>query len=155
MKFGGHHYAAGYTLKTSDIATLRERLNDYYRSLNLSDDALPSVEAEVELNNLELVDWDLLAAVGTLEPFGNANPKPRFLAKGLRLASLQPVGVAKNHLKLRFVDVSGKPFEAIGFDLAPKHPNLKEGQAMDVVFQLSRNDFNGRSTLQLIVESLS
>lgn len=155
IKFGGHHYAAGYTLETARLDELRQMLNEYHRSLNLSEDAMPAIEAEVELNDLELVDWDLLTAVNQMEPFGNANPKPRFMAKRLRVATVQPVGAARNHLKLRFIDASGRPFDAIGFDLANKHPNLTPGQTADVVFQLTRNDFNGRSSLQLIVEHLT
>jgi single-stranded-DNA-specific exonuclease len=154
-KFGGHHYAAGYTLETTRIDELRQMLNEYHRSLKLSNDAMPSIEAEVELDDLAVVDWDLLTAVGQLEPFGNANPKPRFLGKKLRIANLQHVGVNKNHLKLAFIDAAGRPIEAIGFDLATKHPNLQPGQTADVVFQISRNDFNGRSSLQLMVEHLT
>jgi single-stranded-DNA-specific exonuclease len=155
IKFGGHHYAAGYTLETKNIDALRDRLNEYHGSLNLSEDVLPSVEAEVDLPNLEAVDWELLAAVSTMEPFGNGNPKPRFAGKDLRVAQMQSVGVAKNHLKLALIDRDGKIAEGIGFDLATAHPNLQAGQTVDAVFQISRNDFNGRSTIQLIVEQLS
>lgn len=43
------------------------------------------------------------------------------------------------------------PVEAIGFHLGERAPDLKKSRAIDVVFNLQRNTFNGKTTLQMNV----
>jgi single-stranded-DNA-specific exonuclease len=78
IKFGGHHFAAGFTLQTSDLDQLRNDLNVYARSIGLSGPQEATIGYDLELDDLEALDWDLLEQLSKLEPYGNANPKPRF-----------------------------------------------------------------------------
>ncbi len=153
IKCGGHHYAAGYTLETSSIDQLRQALNQYYLSLDLEEVKTGKTVADSEIKNLAEVNDDLIATIDALEPFGNGNAKPNF-ESSLRLASVKRVGKEQNHLKLTLVDNEGRSVEAIGFDLNTKHPDLKEGQKVRAVFQAAKNEYNGRTSIQLIVSHL-
>lgn len=154
-KFGGHHFAAGYTLPADKVDQLRQDINGYARSINLTGPIEVTTGFDIGLDQLGSIDWDLLASLQQLEPFGNANPKPRFAADKLQITDLRWVGQSKNHLKLRLIDEEQHQFDAIGFDQLSKHPSLKIGDRVDVVFQVDRNDFNGSSSLQLLIQQLN
>ncbi len=152
IKFGGHHYAAGYTLETGNIDNLRQDINAYARELGLTGPLEVKAGFDIDLPHLGDVDWDLLAELAELEPFGNANPKPRFGVGNLKIADLRWVGQSKNHLKLSLVDNQGRQFNAISFDQLADHGEIKIGATIDAIFQVDRNDFNGTSSLQLLVQ---
>lgn len=155
IKFGGHYFAAGMTIKSSDVDELRQRLNAYYRS-NMQDTSESDLASKVDLNieNLGVLDWDLYAGLSQLEPFGNGNPQPIFNIGGLKVVRMSKVGKEQNHLRLSLADENGKTMEGIGFGLGATHPNIKEGQLVEACFQLSKNEFNDRTTLQLVIRDL-
>ncbi len=154
IKFGGHHFAAGATVKTKDIEALRVALNQAWFDTGAKVIEPDPLAHEGELTNLSDASWDLIETLNLLEPFGNGNTKPIFGAHKLRLANLTKVGAEQQHLKLTLIDSGGESLEAIGFNLVEKHPNLQPGQEVSATFEVARNDFNGRSTIQLIVRSL-
>jgi single-stranded-DNA-specific exonuclease len=62
------------------------------------------------------------------------------------------VGNGNKHLKLSLRrEGSQKIFAAIGFSLGEKFSEIKVGDVLDVVFQLSENTWNGQISLQLKV----
>ena len=99
-KFGGHHYAAGYTLPSSNLGALRQDINAYARTIGLTGPLERTVGYDLDLPDLKSINWDLQAALHELEPFGTANPKPRFAVKNLKAQEIRWVGQNKNHLQL-------------------------------------------------------
>lgn len=154
IKFGGHHYAAGYTLETVRIDQLRQDLNAYAISIGLKGPMEVVAGFDLELPDLRDLGWDLLADLQKMEPFGNANPKPRFFTADLKVVDLRWVGQQKNHLKLSLADQFGRRLSGIGFDLLAKQSQLAVGSRINAIFQLDRNDFNGSSSLQIIVHDI-
>ncbi len=153
-KFGGHHFAAGYTLPTTNINQLRQDLNSYAKKLGFTGPLEKSVGYDLALPHFGDVTWELLEGLKQLEPFGTANPKPRFAANGLIVKELHWVGQHQNHLKLVLTDNEQRQFPAIGFGQLEDHSLLKIGSIVDAVFQVDRNDFNGSSSLQLVLQEL-
>ncbi|HSX41249.1 MAG TPA: single-stranded-DNA-specific exonuclease RecJ [Candidatus Saccharimonadales bacterium] len=150
-KLGGHHHAAGFTLPTASLEALRQALTQHHGSVASGLAARSSREAELPLEDLAELDWQLFSAIEMLEPFGSGNPQPTFGADKLKVISVDTVGQRKNHLKMKLAGESGIPYEGIGFNLTEKYPNLKSGQIVDAVFFLEQNQFNGRSSLQLVI----
>ena len=104
LRYGGHSQAAGFTVKSEDLPTLEERLRDIGAG-QLSDlELVPtlSIDAEVPLTDLEPA---IFAAVQTLEPFGQSNPPPTFLSRGVEVREARLVGQA--HLRLTLTDPTG------------------------------------------------
>lgn len=152
-KFGGHYFAAGYTLPTQNIAALRTALNTYaikHPADPFSDDIL----AEIELSDLAQVEWDLLDAISKLEPFGSGNARPSLRICNLRLVEVRAIGGDKTHLRLTLADQKQRRLAAIGFGLAKTYPQLKTGDYIDVVGHLNKNEYNGTATIQLMVERI-
>ncbi len=101
LRYGGHSLAAGFTVKSEDIATLGERLRDIAAG-QLSDlELVPtlSIDAEVPLTDLEP---SIFAASQTLEPFGPSNPPPALLSRKVEVREARLVGEA--HLRLMVTD---------------------------------------------------
>ena len=77
IKGGGHGAAAGVTLATEKIGNFRRRVNEFYDSLQLTNQErylLP--RADVEIDDFSEIDEDLVANLAKMEPFGNGNPEP-------------------------------------------------------------------------------
>jgi single-stranded-DNA-specific exonuclease len=81
------------------------------------------------------------------EPFGVGNPGPLFLARGVRVAS-SVTKIGSDGVKLQVETPAGK-IEAVGWGLAPRSGELAEGAIVDIAYKLERNEYRGRSTLQL------
>lgn len=154
IKYGGHFFAAGCTLKTADIDKLRQILNQQAKKEGLQvDQPDERKEPDANLADFGLLDWDLYRQLEAFEPHGHGNPRP-ILATDVQVAALRRVGVDQTHLKLTLTDNKGQLFEGIGFGLVERHGELKPGQKVQVHYNLSKNEYNGNSSLQLLVTDL-
>jgi len=80
-KFGGHWVAAGMTLNADLIPLLKERLNQAVEEIA---EEKPWVVKEIDMEvNLSYWTVEKVKEIYTLEPFGEKNPIPKFLAKNL------------------------------------------------------------------------
>lgn len=152
VKYGGHAFAAGYTIPVDRLDDLRARLNEHW--LEVSGE-LPeqAIDSDVNLDDFNQIDWDLHNGLQQLEPFGNGNRQPSIAIQSVEITDMRWVGSDGRHAKLTLSDGSNR-LSGIGFGLADKHPNLSAGQQVSVVAHIDRNDFNGKSSLQLIVRDL-
>ena len=88
-RYGGHAHAVGFSLPSSRVPELRQRL-EAYALFNLSEDALGSpltIHAAVPLDRITpaLFTW-----LRRLHPCGMGNEEPVFLAQNVRIASPPP-----------------------------------------------------------------
>ncbi len=150
-KYGGHHVAAGCTLKTDSIIRLREILNEYYRyhqygTLN----SRPVVD--VEMPHLTDMNENTYREIQQLAPFGKGNPRPVFYATGLQVKNGYAVGGKQEHLKLLLSD--GKiDHEAIAFGMGDRQAHL--GDTVEAWFELDMNTYRGRTKPQLRIKELA
>ncbi|MDH4330180.1 MAG: single-stranded-DNA-specific exonuclease RecJ [Candidatus Moranbacteria bacterium] len=154
-KFGGHAQAAGISVKNENLDKLKDKMNEVVEK-KLDGKDLTSViwiDDEVSVNDLS---FGLVDNLNKLRPFGIGNPEPAFLIKRLIIQELKWVGNGEKHLKLflRSSDNSPKIFEAIGFSMNDKFGNLKEGDLIDMVFGIQKDEWNGNQKLQLRIVDL-
>jgi single-stranded-DNA-specific exonuclease len=146
-RYGGHRMAAGLEIRASRVAEFSDAFNREVRA-RLSDDARqPVLRADAEVSIQELDDrlYELLRYVG---PFGVGNPRPVFMAKHVDLRR-PPRVVGNGHLKL-LLEETGTVREAIGFGLAHRvAPESLRSGPVDLLFQLRRDSYQGRVSLQL------
>ena len=154
-KFGGHFFAAGYTLPVSRMGELRLGLNDYYRATMLAQSATAASKPDISLADMEQVDAALMDSLVLLEPHGNANPRPLVLLSDLRVLNVRRVGADKKHLSLKLIDAMRRPLSAIGFNLAERYAGLAEGAIIRVAGTLSNNEYQGKTSIQMILSDIS
>jgi single-stranded-DNA-specific exonuclease len=97
--FGGHEMAAGLALREEKFDHFAKAFCDAARKL-LSDEALqPCLRLDHELAFTEM-DVEFLRRHEMLQPFGNGNPQPLFLAREIELVA-PPRVMKEKHLVFR------------------------------------------------------
>ncbi|MGC9467056.1 MAG: single-stranded-DNA-specific exonuclease RecJ [Anaerolineae bacterium] len=150
-RHGGHAAAAGFTVKTSRLGDLKTRLLSFAKE-QLQDLVLvPSLDVDAEVALTDLTD-DLYRRLQCLQPFGYGNPEPVFVSRRVKVLNARTVGSDGHHLKLYIGDAYGKPWEAIAFRQGHWIDRLPSW--IDLAYTLEKNEWNGRSTLQLNVQDI-
>lgn len=146
-KGGGHKLAAGVTLPTANVADFRTRVNEFYESQNLKNQAdllLPKADTDAELHE---VNEDLITALDALEPFGSGNPQPVLRTVGLTVFGARRMGGDGQHIKLTLKDASMKSIDLIAFN-APPHFFVSSGARVNVWFVPELNEWQGRRSVE-------
>ncbi|KXJ99514.1 MAG: single-stranded-DNA-specific exonuclease RecJ [Acidobacteria bacterium OLB17] len=151
-QFGGHRAAAGMKLQAERIPELRRRLSEYAGSTLSAEDLVPELEIDAVLLP-ETIDFRLLEALSALEPFGQGNPRPIFVTKGLTLRQ-DPFVMKEKHLKLHLESDSGRQLEAVWWDGVDrsKGRTLRRGSRIELAYVLEINSWQGNRKIQLVVE---
>ncbi len=151
VKFGGHELAAGLSIRRKDIDAFRQSINRYANDILSEEDMYVKIEADRELGISEL-KMELVRELSLLEPFGNMNPAPNFIIKGVRVqrASLMGSGI---HSKF-ILEKDGYTINAVMFQKSYLNLNIKENDVVDVLFTLDINKFNNTETLQMIIQDI-
>ena len=148
--YGGHAAAAGFTVRNDRLLALLECLHAQAEDALGRLDLRPTLRAEAEVRLRDL-NAQVLADFRWLEPTGYGNPRPRFVARGVKVLSARTVGKEGQHLKLILED-DGTRHEAIAFRqgewLAAMPP------AVDILFTYEWNEYNGQRRPQLNIKDL-
>lgn len=141
--FGGHSAAAGFSVRKEKFEKFRNKFQEVCRNKLTPGDLQPvqRIDAWIELSD---ADRRLMKALERLKPFGEGNPAPVWAARGLRIVG-EPRVVKDIHLKIT-VACGGSQMEAIAFGMAGR--TIPDGP-IDVAFNLVRNAYGGRETLQM------
>ena len=136
-RYGGHRRAAGFAALESNLPAFRHRLNTIAAAALEGVDLRPVLTIEAE-DSLSRIATDIGAHLAKLEPHGEGNVRPIFLARGLRVLSTRRVGDG-SHLRMELADAeSGTEWNAIAFRLGERAAEAR-GE-IDVAFQFQQND---------------
>ena len=148
IKGGGHGAAAGVTLATEKIGDFRRRVNEFYDSLQLTNQErylLP--RADVEIDDFSEIDEELVANLAKMEPFGNGNPEPVLKIARASVLSMRRMGADGQHVKLALRDKNGKVLQMLAFN-APEEFFREPGDEVAAWFQPTINEWQGVRTVE-------
>ena len=151
-KFGGHAAAAGFTLQRESFAQLSESLGGACARLAAGSGPVITgrdVDAEVRLAE---VDERLAAELAGLGPFGQDNPPPVLVTRGVRVTAVRRVGDG-SHLKLTLEDDRSTTRTAIGFNLGDREVDV--GARVDLAFLPTISTWQGRRSAELELSDLA
>lgn len=163
-QMGGHPRAAGFTIPTENLVEFERCLKRTAAASLKPEDFKSLAEAQTELSSREYT-WELADWFGRMEPFGEANPEPKLLMRGLEVIESRSVGDSARHLKLvlRPSDEPRRLLKAIAFgqgdgvtELSPTGNGRRmpgAGDRIQVLFRPSINEWNGNRELELKVEA--
>ncbi len=148
LGYGGHKGAAGLALKRENLEAFKARLLQEAQKIPASDfidtsDLLGEIDAEA-------IDLGLVELLESFEPYGQKNPKPKFLLKNAQVAEDKLLGINQNHLKLS-LNFGKKNLESIHFNFTQR---AYAGEAVDLVCTIAKNEFRGDVSVQLIVDEI-
>lgn len=146
-KGGGHKLAAGVTMPTENIDAFRKRVNEFYRSKELFNQAallLPKADVTADF---EQVTDELIGLLDTLEPFGNGNPQPVLKSEHVLVTGLRRMGADAQHIKLELQDRSNRKLQMLAFN-APASFFVEPGEYVTVWYQPDVNEWMGRRTVE-------
>jgi single-stranded-DNA-specific exonuclease len=147
-KYGGHEMAAGLTIQQRNVSVFADAFRAAARDLLSDDDLQPRLRLDHELTFAEL-NYDFLHWHEMLQPFGNGNVQPLFLAREVEAASAPRV-VGEKHLALRLRQ-RNYHHRAVYFDHAaeslPPTP-------WDVAFSIRGGEYEGEERLEMQIHAL-
>lgn len=152
IRYGGHKYAAGLTIKPENVKEFRRRLIEVSSKL-LSDDDMVSkmfIDSEIELDQ---INNELLDIMETFSPFGPMNMRPIFLTRNIEIVG-QPYKVGRNHLKMK-IRKGNSVFDVIGFGFGELvRPLAMRAGTIDMTYVVEYNHWNGVTRIQLRVKDI-
>jgi single-stranded-DNA-specific exonuclease len=161
IDLGGHSGAAGFSILTKNIPTLKSKLTKSINAKLAKINLVPHLNVDAQID-LSLVTIPLIKAISALEPFGIGNPQPLFLFKNIIIQDVRTIGQTNDHLKLDIrVDRCVRPFKnslhpisGIAFKKGELITTFKKGDSVDIVASLSINEWDHTLTPQLIIKEI-
>ncbi|MHA6485116.1 single-stranded-DNA-specific exonuclease RecJ [Paenibacillus sp. strain BS8-2] len=145
--YGGHQAAAGMSLHRDKLELLEQGLSALAQTWLTEDDWIPKTSVDLRCE-LEEASLTTISQLSLLEPFGIGNPSPRVLFEAARVADKRAIGKESRHLKLS-LGTGRAGLDVIGFGMGDFVRALDHGCRIDLVGELSINEWNGRRSAQL------
>ena len=147
-KFGGHEAAIGLSLESQNLEQFREELQQHYQAQNYPKQLIdPDILGEL---NFLHINFELVNLLKSFEPYGQGNPRPKFITTNVIIEDVNEMGKEKEHRRFTFSQ-NGIMQQAVLFK---SKEVFHIGQVVSVIYGINENHFNNRTTLQLIVEKI-
>ena len=150
--FGGHPMAAGMTLSINDVDELRSRMVHIAKDTLTEEDFTPliQVDGEAAVSDITVPGIEEL---NKLAPFGMNNPKPLFMIRDAKIASMKKIGANQTHLKAA-LEQNGQTIDGIGFGMGEYADQVAKTSDISVIGELSINEWNNMRRPQLMLRDL-
>jgi single-stranded-DNA-specific exonuclease len=145
-RFGGHRAAAGITVRADRVAEFAVRFDSVVRERVAPEDFIPTQRIDMVLNLATLDVAAMERMQRHFEPFGPSNAAPVYLARGVNLLG-QTRRVGGDGLRFR-VGQGGRSLDMLGWGMANRREELLELRAVDIVFRLEHDEWNGVDRVQ-------
>jgi len=160
IQFGGHQHAAGLSMHPENFEVFKSKLNELAATYFESNPRTPRLTYDAALNFDEIFGRESLYSIPKLvrvldafEPHGPGNHKPMFLTE--EVYAIQSKLLKSLHLKLTLTQQSQRvSLNAIGFNMKEKEELTIPGLAFNALHTLDINEFNNRSTVQLVLKDI-
>jgi single-stranded-DNA-specific exonuclease len=151
---GGHAMAAGFSLDADKLDVFETFLSERISKQIVEGGILPTLNVD-GLITIEGASMDLVEILNKMAPFGTGNAEPRLVFSGVRIAKVDIVGV--DHIRCFITGIdSKKQLSAIAFrcvDTELGQALLKHnGLPLHLVGRLRENNWQGRSSVQLLID---
>ncbi len=147
-KFGGHSAAIGLSIQQDKLDIFKKELEERYLQNNYINE---KVDSEiVGVLSFSDITFDLTALIKKYEPYGEGNPRPKFISKNVEIVQSDSIGKENEHLRFSFMQnniiMPGIQFKT--FEI------YEVGSKVDIIYTVNENHFRGNVTLQLMIEKI-
>lgn len=149
-RYGGHPMAAGFSLDTARLSEFNARLQ---RFAALHYPVMPALHLKIDsVISPELLTVEQIKGLNCLEPFGSQNPAPVFMVADAYLERIIPLSEGK-YCKLCLVKGNAR-FNVLCFTARPNGFCAVVGDAVDIAFSASINDYQGQQSVSLKLKGI-
>lgn len=146
-QFGGHSQAAGFTTPTSNLPLLKQELATLAAVQLDGIDLRPRLDIDAAVTFRDMAGGTF-RLIQQLAPFGQGNPQPAFLSRGVEVADCCTMGGNGDHLRFKLRQ-GGIAWTGVGFRLGRRLDEV--ASPLDIVYNLEVDRWNGTETLRLNV----
>ena len=148
---GGHAAAAGFKVAATRLDDLRARFCETVTKVFPAGLPRPRLRLDAEVP-LGALTYGLMKDIDRLEPYGAENPRPKFLASGLKIDGVpRKIGVGERHLSFR-VRQGQSVVRAVAFGFGDRLEELMSGNGdCCLAFTPKVNEWNGRTSVEIEV----
>ncbi|MBQ4147622.1 MAG: single-stranded-DNA-specific exonuclease RecJ, partial [Prevotella sp.] len=154
LNFGGHTYAAGLTLRWTDVPEFRRRFQKYVEEhiQPRQTEAMLDIDSVIDFKDITRKMHNDLKRFG---PFGPSNQKPLFCTIGVYdFGTSKVVGRDQEHIKLELVDSkSNNVMNGIAFGQSASARYIKSKRSFDIAYTIEDNIFK-HNDVQLQIEDI-
>jgi single-stranded-DNA-specific exonuclease len=150
VKYGGHPMAAGFTVPTARIPELRARLGAFVDAGGADLVQVHDVDAIVAVDDVGEPLHDALSALG---PFGQGNPVPLLMLRGVRTMGAE-VKASGRLLKFRVPRAGGRALDVAWWGGAD-HLMAVRDRELDLLGRLAVSSYTRRVELEVVDARLS
>lgn len=154
-KGGGHTMAAGFSLNEDKLEEFREFVGQYVVGKTGSEAIVPVIEIDAVLDVLGAT-VELADNLEKLEPYGAGNSEPKLMLSKVKINKASLVGTG--HVRCYLSSGNGGSIKAMAFrvadnDIGQAMLNAK-GEVFDVVGVLRKDNWQGRNSIQFIIDDV-
>lgn len=148
LAFGGHFAAAGLSLLPENIEAFSNKFDEVVSATIEERLLIPEmiIDAEITFSEIRQGFYNI---IHQMEPFGPQNMRPVFIAKNVKDTGYSKI-LKECHIRF-VVKQHDLIFNGIGFNMHEKFNLIRSNMPFDIVFSIGENEWNGNTTLQLIV----
>ena len=155
IRFGGHKGACGFLMEGENLEPLKESIQQQAADIANANPEIFVRKTEYDMEiKPEEVTVELAKELKKLEPFGEANPKPRFMMRDVIMKNVNFMGKDETHARF-YVSQNHHYVNCVFFRRAQEYKNiLLSGEPHDLIGSLSHQIWNGQERVQFIVEEI-
>ncbi len=149
LRFGGHDQAAGFSIHKDNYEKFKLSVEHSADSLYKEVSApVLYIDGGLDAENCNASVFEALQVLG---PFGQGNPEPVWILRGVYPVSFRSVGKDGQHLQVSF-QYGSTTLRGIGFGLG--HRTSELNRLLDIAFTLSSDSWRGGDSVQLVIKDI-
>lgn len=147
VKFGGHEKAGGFTVKEENIESFKEILLNYSeKNFHKMPKLMICADKVIAPSELSVEN---IKSMSVLEPYGEGNKEPVFAMLGATVLSIYSIGKGR-HSRVT-VSYGGKSEQILFFNFPNSSLEFSRGDKIDMLTNISVNEYNGNKSLMIKV----
>ena len=152
LKGGGHSMAGGFSLKKTKIKEFKKTLIKIFnKSKKKTEKNVFYIDSYLDAS---AINEELINKINMLEPYGSGNKEPIFAFENLKVSKV--IETNNNHVKVVLrkgsIYINSICFNSKGKDIGNYLINYKKN--FNVAGKIKRNEWNGKSSIDLIIEDI-
>jgi len=148
-KFGGHQAAIGLSLQKKSLKAFKIQVQkNFAEGEYIKEMVDPDIVGDLHFSN---ISFDLTTLVKKYEPYGQGNPRPKFISTNVEILQVDSMGKEGEHLRFSFAQ-DGIVMQGVKFK---SKEVFEAGQKVTLTYTVNENHFRGNVNLQLMIDKVT